>query len=175
MRRRYVIVLVVIVILTVTMGVLPLQPNYSRNTAYSSQGGESSVQIMDLRFGARVSLQAFSNGVQGCQPSVCTQANNDVVFSIQSPDGSYLVRNANMTRELSYSFIAWRPGHYRLNFTDPVPGGAFSAVLNATVYQPIAGQYFPFGGAYVVEYPCMIQCVCVSGTCDNMDPLVPSG
>ncbi|QQG48487.1 MAG: hypothetical protein HY247_07015 [archaeon] len=105
---------------------------YGNNIGFSASGGEADVQVLDLRSGTDFSIvfRAYSANANG------------VLFSIQSPDGSYLIQNLN-TSGGSFSFTAGQVGPYALIFSDPLPAQGFTAAGNMTLHETLLNEYDP--------------------------------
>lgn len=134
--------LTLIVVAGVAAVSLAAFPTTFTNLAFSAPGGYADVQAFDLN-----SLSDFSISVIGY--TGVNAANSSVLFSIQAPDGSFLLKDIPLG-SYSYSFVVEQEGAYRLNFSMPNPSLGFSAAANITIRSPFAGQYGGSGGNQLV-------------------------
>jgi hypothetical protein len=108
-------------------------PTTFKNLVFSAPGGYADVQTFNLN-----PLSDFSINVTGYAGA--NVGNTPVVFSIQAPDGLFLLKDVQLG-SYSYSFIAEQGGAYILNFSMPNPSLGWSAAANITIRSPFAGQY----------------------------------
>ncbi|MGA2200278.1 MAG: hypothetical protein ABSG45_10105 [Nitrososphaerales archaeon] len=141
-RTIAVLVLALLVVAGVAGVSFAAFPTTFKNLVFSAPGGYADVQTFDLN-----PLSDFSITVTGY--TAYNVGNSPVLFSIQAPDGSFLLKDVPLG-SYSYSFIAEQSGAYRLNFSMPNPSLGYSAAANITIRSPFAGQYGGSGGNQVV-------------------------
>ena len=105
------------------------------NIAFSAGGGMADVQTFGLIQGTEFS------GTFLAYPANTTI----VLFSIQSPDGSFVLRNQTLRYEISFSyfFVAGQSGSYKFIFGNPYPSLGSNVAANITFHEPLIFPYQP--------------------------------
>lgn len=138
MKRQFLAILVAAIVIIGLMAVLTVPKlhavHYDNNLAFSASGGAADIQVFNFHAGT-----GFSIAFHAYQPNV-----NSILFSVQAPDGAYLVHNVNTTI-YSYTFVASQAGSYALIFSDPYPAQGFTVAANMTAYESLLDQYQPMG------------------------------
>ncbi len=124
------------------VSLLPLYPYSLGSVHYGAYAGFADIQYFELRSGVYVSLGLHEKYASA-------------LFSLQAPDGSYLLRNQNTTSLFHYSFWTNREGFYILNFSVPgVPYTfGFDANVDITFHQAFFGKSLLSAGSCIVRLP----------------------
>lgn len=109
------------------VALLPLRPSSLDMLGFSVNSGYADIQLFEMNPGPFVMFEF-------------RQYFGTILFSLQSPDGSFLVHGANVS-SFSYSFPVTQRGYYVLNLSAPLPSYGVHARLNITFYEPLIGQY----------------------------------
>ena len=108
--------------------------HYTNNIAFSSGGGQADIQVLNFKenTGFSIVFHAYTSNITG------------ILFSVQAPDGLFLIHNVNVTT-YSYEFTASQNGPYALIFSSPRPSAGVDVAANMTAYEPLIYWYQPSG------------------------------
>lgn len=115
--------------------------NYGPDIALGGSSVETEIQAFSLQAGTEFSIALHAYPVNS----------TSILFSVQAPDGTYLVHNASIVTYIynvnivpySYTFTAAQTGPYALILNAPPPALGIDAVANISVSEPLIGQYRP--------------------------------